>query len=43
MLSGDASMALVWPTRASILDHDLNGQIKFIWDQGLISPWARSP
>jgi putative spermidine/putrescine transport system substrate-binding protein len=40
MLSGDASMALIWSTRASILDHDSNGQIKFIWDQGLISPGA---
>ena len=40
LLSGDASMAIIWSTRASILDHDSNGQIKFIWDQGLISPGA---
>jgi putative spermidine/putrescine transport system substrate-binding protein len=40
MLSGDASMALIWSTRASILDRDSKGQIKFIWDQGLISPGA---
>ena len=40
MLSGDASMAIIWSTRASLLDRDSNGQIKFIWDQGLISPGA---
>ena len=40
MLSGDASMALIWSTRASLLDRDSKGQIKFIWDQGLISPGA---
>jgi len=38
MLSGDASMAIIWSTRASLLDKDSSGQIKFIWDQGLISP-----
>jgi len=40
MLSGDASMGLIWSTRASLLDKDSNGQLKFIWDQGLISPGA---
>lgn len=40
LLSGDASMALIWSTRASILEQDSGGQIKFIWDQGLISPGA---
>jgi putative spermidine/putrescine transport system substrate-binding protein len=40
MLSGDASMALIWSTRASLLDQDPAGQVKFIWDQGLISPGA---
>ena len=40
MLNGDASMGLIWSTRASLLDRDSNGQIKFIWDQGLISPGA---
>ena len=38
LLSGDASMALIWSTRASLLEKDSKGQIKFIWDQGLISP-----
>jgi putative spermidine/putrescine transport system substrate-binding protein len=40
MLSGDAAMALIWSTRASLLDKDSGGQIKFFWDQGLISPGA---
>jgi putative spermidine/putrescine transport system substrate-binding protein len=40
LMSGDASMALIWSTRASILEQDSNGQVKFIWDQGLISPGA---
>ncbi len=40
MLSGDASMAIIWSTRASLLDQDTKGQVKFIWDQGLISPGA---
>lgn len=40
LLSGDASMALIWSTRASLLEKDTGGQIKFIWDQGLISPGA---
>jgi putative spermidine/putrescine transport system substrate-binding protein len=38
MLNGDASMALIWSTRAKILDEDSEGDIKFIWDDGLISP-----
>jgi putative spermidine/putrescine transport system substrate-binding protein len=38
LLNGDASMAIVWSTRASILEKDSGGQIKFIWDQGLLSP-----
>ena len=40
MLSGDASMGLIWSTRASILDKDPGGQVKFTWNQGLISPGA---
>lgn len=38
LLNGDASMALVWSTRAKLLEQDSGGTIKFIWDQGLISP-----
>jgi putative spermidine/putrescine transport system substrate-binding protein len=40
LLSGDASMGLIWSTRASLLEKDSAGQIKFVWDQGLISPGA---
>jgi putative spermidine/putrescine transport system substrate-binding protein len=40
MLSGDASMGLIWSTRASLLEKDSGGQIKFIWDQGLVQPGA---
>jgi putative spermidine/putrescine transport system substrate-binding protein len=40
LMNGDASMALIWSTRASVLEKDTNGQIRFIWDQGLISPGA---
>lgn len=40
LMNGDASMAIIWSTRATLLEQDTNGQIKFIWDQGLISPGA---
>ncbi|TPI37511.1 ABC transporter substrate-binding protein [Mesorhizobium sp. B3-1-6] len=40
LLNGEASMAIVWSTRASLIEQDSGGQIKFIWDQGLISPGA---
>lgn len=33
-------MAIVWSTRASLIEQDSGGKIKFIWDQGLISPGA---
>ena len=38
LMNGEASMALIWSTRASILEKDSGGTIKFIWDEGLISP-----
>jgi putative spermidine/putrescine transport system substrate-binding protein len=40
LLGGDASMALIWSTRGSLIEQDSGGQIKFIWDQGLLSPGA---
>lgn len=40
LLNGEASMALIWSTRASLIEADSGGQIKFVWDQGLISPGA---
>jgi putative spermidine/putrescine transport system substrate-binding protein len=33
-------MALLWSTRAGLIEKDSGGSIKFIWDQGLISPGA---
>ena len=33
-------MALIWSTRASVLEKDSGGQVSFTWDQGLISPGA---
>ena len=42
LLDGEASMGFIWSTRASLLEKDSGGQIKFIWDQGLISPGAWS-
>ncbi len=38
LLNGEASMALVWSTRAKLIETDSGGDIKFIWDQGLIAP-----
>jgi putative spermidine/putrescine transport system substrate-binding protein len=40
LMNGEASMALIWSTRAQLLEQDSGGNIKFIWDQGLISPGA---
>ena len=40
LLNGEASMALIWSTRAGLIEKDSGGAIKFIWDQGLISPGA---
>lgn len=40
LLDGEASMALIWSTRASLIEQDSGGRIKFIWDQGLLSPGA---
>ena len=40
LLNGDASMALVWSTRARLLEQDSGGDIKFIWADGLLSPGA---
>ena len=40
LMNGDASMAIVWSTRAMLMEQDSGGQIKFVWDQGLLSPGA---
>ena len=38
MLGGEASMALVWSTRAKLMEQDSEGDVRFIWDDGLIAP-----
>lgn len=40
LLNGEASMALIWSTRAKLIEEDSGGDVKFIWDQGLIAPGA---
>lgn len=40
LLNGEASMALIWSTRAKLIEEDSGGDIQFIWDNGLISPGA---
>ncbi|MFT4148787.1 MAG: ABC transporter substrate-binding protein [Paracoccaceae bacterium] len=40
LLNGDASMALIWSTRARLIEKDSGGDVAFIWDQGLIAPGA---
>ena len=40
LLSGEVSMALIWSTRAGLVEKDSGGSISFIWDQGLIAPGA---
>lgn len=38
MLNGEASMALVWSTRAKLLEEDSGGDVRFIWNDGLLAP-----
>ncbi|MDR3515742.1 MAG: ABC transporter substrate-binding protein [Azospirillaceae bacterium] len=38
LLSGEASMALVWSTRAGLIEKDSDGSVKYIWDQGILTP-----
>lgn len=38
MLNGEASMALVWSTRAKLLEEDSEGDVRFIWNDGLLAP-----
>ncbi len=40
MLTGEASMGIVWSTRAKLIEEESDGRIKYIWDQGLLSPGA---
>lgn len=38
LLSGECSMALIWSTRAGLVEKDTGGRIKYIWDQGILTP-----
>lgn len=40
LLSGDAVMAIIWSSRAALMENGTGGRVKFVWDQGLISPGA---
>ncbi len=40
LLDGEASMAIIWNTRGKLIEEASNGQIKFIWNEGLLSPGA---
>ena len=37
MLEGEASMGLLWSTRAALIDRDTGGDVTFTWNEGLIS------
>lgn len=38
LLSGEASMGIVWSTRAKLIEAESDGRIKYIWNEGLLSP-----
>jgi putative spermidine/putrescine transport system substrate-binding protein len=38
LLNGDVSMAVIWNTRASLLEKDTDGDIGFIWQDGILAP-----
>ncbi len=40
LMDQEASMALVWSTRAGLIEQDSGGRVKYVWDQGLLSPGA---
>lgn len=40
MLDGEASMGLLWSTRAALIDRDSGGDITFSYEEGLISTGA---
>lgn len=37
MLEGDASMGLLWSTRAALIDRDTDGEVTFTYNEGLVS------
>src|SRR3954464_15042489 len=38
MRTGEAVMGQIWHTRASVLERETNGRLKFIWNQGILQP-----
>jgi len=38
LMDGEVTMALIWSTRAKVLHEDTDGEISFIWDQGILAP-----
>ncbi|WP_172330158.1 ABC transporter substrate-binding protein [Mangrovicoccus sp. HB161399] len=38
LLGGDVTMALIWSTRAKVVHADTEGEITFIWDEGIVAP-----
>ena len=38
LLNGEASMALVWSTRAELIETDSGGDVSFTWNEGLVAP-----
>jgi putative spermidine/putrescine transport system substrate-binding protein len=40
MMNGEASMALIWSTRARLLEQDTEGEVSFTWQDGVLSPGA---
>ncbi|MGG5822201.1 extracellular solute-binding protein [Falsiroseomonas sp. HW251] len=36
--TGEAVMGHIWHTRATVLQRETNGRIRFIWNQGLLQP-----
>lgn len=40
LLNGEASMALIWSTRAKIIEEDSGGDIAWTWNEGLVAPGA---
>lgn len=38
MRTGEAVMGQIWHTRASVLERETKGRIKFVWNQGILQP-----
>ncbi len=38
LLNGDVSMAIIWNTRAMLLDRDTEGEIAMTWAEGIVAP-----